>query len=246
METRKKLVGALATTLAFLVAAAASAQGPTLGRYNLEWSTLETGQVVDLLTGTRVVDVEVASTSCPPSSATMVRNATGFNDVWCFLADGTIDQSAGTHVGFARVFAPNGSSGFDGFYLEAEHGSRGQSLTHAVGRRTAAASPPPSTNPPPSSGGVSVAMTAPRAGAVASGSAWVTAWCGTCTAATKTYIIVVDNTERARVSSPSKGPVSFTWNSQAVSNGVHTIAVKGVDGSNGTGISAGVSISVKN
>jgi hypothetical protein len=237
-----RMIGAFVAAVVIDSAALAAAQGPSLGRYSMEWATLQTGQFVDLTNGARVIDLETAGTSCPPSSAKMVRNATGVNDVWCLLDDGTFDQSAGTHAGFVQAFQPNGAGGFDGFYVEAEHGSRAQSITHAVGRRVAAApAPPPSTG-----GGLTVTMTAPRAGAVATGNTWVTAWCGGCSGAANVYVLLVDDVERAKLTSPSRGPVSLVWNSKLVPNGGHTITVKGTDTGGRTGASSRVSITVRN
>lgn len=219
-----------------------------VGRYNMEWARMDKGLVVDLANGTRLVEVVGRDLTDPPGWAYKMRDATTLEHLW-FLRDLGDSQFEAWTGGFGiGVFVgPVVGQGMQGFHLEAEVGSGHNPGTFvAVGRRVTVTQPPPPPPPTSTPGTVKIAVTAPRANATLTGTAWATVWMDGSTSTTNTFVLFVDGVERGRTVTNSRGPVSLGWNTRAVTNGSHVITVRGTDSQAKTGTSPGVTVQVRN
>ena len=238
MKTR--IVLATALVLSFNGVAAAQ-RPPDLGRYDMEWVEYWTGQVYDVTTGTREVEVAPATRAeCPATSSVVLRDP-GAGVVWCFRADGTIDPSSGAS-GDVDVFAPNNGGGFDGFHLEGRRARALAPLFRAIGRRQAAApAPPPTTTP----SALRVFMTQPAASATVSGTAWVVLWVEGTSGSANVFTLSADGRQVGSQTTSARGPVSIAWNTASVANGAHTLTATVRDAA-GRGGTVSITVIVRN
>jgi hypothetical protein len=228
MITRTTL--AMAVVLTFTGVAAAQ-RPPDPGRYEMQWAEYSTGQVYDLTSGTREVEVAPATPGdCPPTSSVVLRDPEA-GAIWCFREDGAIDESSGA-AGDVDVFAPNATGGFDGFHMEGRRARALAPLFLAIGRRQAPSPPPPS--PPPST--LRVFMTQPRASATVSGTAWIVLWVEGTSGSSNVFTLSADGRQVASQTTPARGPVSLPWSTASVANGTHTLTatVRDAAGNAGT------------
>jgi hypothetical protein len=222
------------------VSVASAQRPPDPGRYDMEWAEFSTGQVNDLTGGTRQVEVTASTLSdCPPTS-TVVLTDPGAGVVWCFRADGSIDQSSGA-IGEGDVFAPNASGGFDGFNLQGQRARAQAPLFLAIGRRVAAAPPPP----PPTSGTLRVFMTQPRASATVAGTVWVVLWVEGTSGSSNVFTLSADGRQVSTQTTGVRGPVTLPWNTTTAANGAHTLTATVRDAGGNSG-SLNVSVIVRN
>jgi hypothetical protein len=125
-------------------------------------------------------------------------------------------------------------------------------LTATVTDGAGAASAPVSrtvtvANPtaPAPAGALTVSVTAPRSGAVVSGTGWVVVWLDGTTSTANTYVLSVGGLQVATVTTASRGPVSIAWKTTAVANGSQTLSVTARDAGGRTGTTA-VPVVVRN
>jgi hypothetical protein len=161
--------------------------------------------------------------------------------VWCFRADGTIDESSGA-AGDVDVFAPNAAGGFDGFHLEARRARALAPLFLAIGRRQAAAPAP--APPPPTSGTVKVFITQPGASATVRGTAWVVLWAEGTSGSANVFTLRAGNQQVGSQTTSARGPVTLPWNTAAFAEGVHTLTATVRDATGKSG-SASVTVIVR-
>jgi len=239
MKTR--IVLATALVLSFNGVAAAQ-RPPDPGRYDMEWVEYSTGQVYDVTTGIRDVEVAPATRAeCPPTSSIVLRDP-GAGVVWCFRADGTLDPSSGAS-GDVDVFAPNAAGGFNGFHMEARRARALAPLFLAIGRRQATApSPPP---PPPGSSTLKVFMTQPHASATLSGTTWVVLWVEGTSGSANTFALSVDGRQVGSQTTSARGPVTLAWPTTSVANGTHTLTATVRDAA-GHGGTVSITVIVRN
>jgi hypothetical protein len=252
-----------AAALAFALVVLSTVPGLTqnlspVGRYNMEWAQMDKGLVVDLTSGTRLVEVVGRDLTDPPEWSFKMRDATTLEHLWFLRSLGDDQFEAWTgDFGIGVFVGPVVGQGMQGFYLEAEVGSGHNPGTFlAVGRRISTSQPGPAPSPPapsppptssPGSGSVTVSVTAPRSNATVTGTGWTTVWMeGSTSSASNTFILFVDGAEQGRTVTNSRGPVSVAWNTRAVSNGSHVLTVRGTDSQARTGTSAPVTIQVRN
>lgn len=236
-----RMVLATALVLAFSSVAAAQ-RPPDLGRYQMEWVEYYTGQVYDISTGVRDVEVAPATrANCPPTSSVVLHDP-GAGAVWCFRADGTIDESSGA-AGDVDVFAPNPSGGFNGFHLEGRRARALAPLFLAIGRREATAPPP--SSPPPAASTLKVFMTQPRASATIGGTAWVVLWVEGTSGSSNVFTLSADGRQVGSQTTSARGPVSIAWNTTAAANGAHTLTATVRDAAGHTG-SVSITVIVRN
>lgn len=224
-----------------------------VGRYDMEWAQMDKGLRVDLANGTRRVEIFAVQGNAPAGFDYAMRDATTSEHLWFLRWLGSESYEAWTGgFGVGTFVGPVVGQGMQGFYLEAEVGSGHNPGTYlAVGRRVAAtpppAPPPPAPAPPPAASSITIAVTAPKANAVLSGTGWATVWMnGSSGTGSNTFVLFVDGVERGRTASNSRGPVSLAWNTRAVVNGGHAITVRGTDALGKSGTSAPVSVQVRN
>lgn len=155
-------------------------------------------------------------------------------------------QPAGSlFTGSANTFSWNTATASNGPHVlratvvDTADPSRTGSATVAV----TVANPPAAS--PPASGGVSLAITAPRAGATVSGTSWVVLWLEGTTSTANTYTLTVDGLEVARQATASRGPVSLAWDTRRVPNGARTLVARAVD-AGGRTATAQVTVTVAN
>jgi hypothetical protein len=208
----------------------------------MEWVEYSTGQVHDITTGSRQVEVRPAtSADCPPTSAVVLRDPEA-GAVWCFRADGTIDESSGA-AGDVDVFAPNAAGGFDGFHLEGRRARALAPLFLAIGRRQASA--PPAPSPPPPSSTLRVFMTQPRASATVGGTVWVVLWVEGTSGSANVFTLSADGRQVGSHTTSARGPVSLPWGTTSAANGAHTLTATVRDASGNSG-SVSITVVVKN
>jgi|GEM_PF-1050969 len=94
-------------------------------------------------------------------------------------------------------------------------------------------------------GTLSVFVTAPREGAVVSGTGWVVVWLEGTTSTSNSYTLIANGVEVARLNTASRGPVSMAWDTRRVANGVRTLQVTARDSAGRTGAET-VSVTVRN
>jgi hypothetical protein len=115
-------------------------------------------------------------------------------------------------------------------------------VSTAVSRTVTVANAVPA---PPAGGALGVGVTAPRAGAVVSGTSWVVVWLSGTTSTANTYTVTVGGIQVATVTTPSRGPVSIAWSTSTVANGARSLTVTARDAGGKTG-STSVPITVGN
>jgi hypothetical protein len=205
----------------------------------MEWVEYSTGQVYDVTTGTRPVEVAAATlTECPLTSSVVLRDPVG--GAWCFRADGTVDESSGA-AGDVDVFAPNAAGGFDGFHMEARRARALAPLFLAIGRRQAGEPAPRAPTPV----ALLVFVTQPAAGATVSGTAWVVLWVEGTSGPANVFTLSADGRQVDRQTSSTRGPVTLHWDTGTYINGAHTLTATVSDAAGNTG-STSLSVLVQN
>lgn len=229
----RKVAATIGSAILIMHATLAVAQSLSpVGRYNMEWAQMDKGLRVDLTNGTRLVEVVARDLTDPPDTNYKMRDVTTLEHLWFLrdLGEGQFEAWTGG-FGIGVFVGPVVGQGMQGFYLEAEVGSGHNPGTYlAVGRRVATTQPPPPPPPttPPPAGSLSVAITAPRAGATVRGTVWLTVWVeGSATNVSKTYTLTqgTSTTALKTVVTNSAGPVSLSWVTSAANNGARTLKV---------------------
>jgi Bacterial Ig domain len=212
---------------------AAEAQQPVPGRYEMEWSNLNRGQLVDLTNGTRFVDVVNRTPGAPPPAYTQeIRDATTGEFLWFVTPDGRVAPPDELGGGALLIFSANSS-----FLIQAEVGGRGANVFLAVARPVAAPPPPP----PPAA---TVTITSPANGSTISGTVPINVTASRFASGTLKYFILVDGVQRWFWVTSSTS-ITQWWGTSSVPNGTHSIRVR-VEDTKGSVTSDPVNVIVRN
>jgi hypothetical protein len=103
-------------------------------------------------------------------------------------------------------------------------------------------SPPP---PPPANDTLTLALTAPKAGATLKGTAWTVLWLGGTTSTANTYVVTLGGVEVGRTTTASRGPISMPLDTTKAPNGQQPLVARATDAAGKTG-TAQVTVSVAN